>query len=95
MSELAIVSARRARLQQRADRGSHGARVALELSDEPTRFLSTVQIGITSIGILAGAFGGATLAEELAARLVDEGMALRFFCRAARDRPRRYRCSRS
>ena len=78
MSELAIVSARRARLQQRADQGSHGARVALELSDEPTRFLSTVQIGITLIGILAGAFSGATIAEEFAARLVEKGMALDF-----------------
>ena len=78
MSELAIVSARRVRLQQRADRGSHGARVALELSDQPTRFLSTVQIGITLIGILAGAFSGATIAEELAAYLVEEGIALNF-----------------
>jgi putative hemolysin len=74
MSELAIVSARRARLQQRADSGSHGARVALELSDHPTRFLSTVQIGITSIGILAGAYSGATFAEEFAARLIAAGM---------------------
>jgi putative hemolysin len=74
MSELAIVSARRARLQQRADEGAHGARVALELSDDPTRFLSTVQIGITLIGILAGAFGGATIAEQLAARLVEAGL---------------------
>jgi len=78
MSELAIISARRVRLQQRADLGSHGARVALALSDNPTRFLSTVQIGITSMGILAGAFSGATLAEELAAYLVNEGMALDF-----------------
>jgi putative hemolysin len=46
MSELAIVSARRVRLKQRADAGSHGAQIALALSDEPTRFLSTVQIGI-------------------------------------------------
>lgn len=78
MSELAIVSARRVRLQQRAERGSHGAVVALELSDEPTRFLSTVQIGITLIGILAGAFGGATLAEEFAVYLVQKGMTPNF-----------------
>ncbi|MEX1158108.1 MAG: hemolysin family protein [Thermomicrobiales bacterium] len=62
MSELAVVSARRARLQQRVDNGSVGARVAIELAEEPTRFLSTVQIGITLVGILAGAFGGATVA---------------------------------
>src|SRR5689334_19266942 len=55
MSELAILCARRAKLQQRADSGSKGARVALSLADNPTRFLSTVQIGITLIGILAGA----------------------------------------
>jgi putative hemolysin len=72
MSELAIVSARRARLQQRADAGSAGAKVALDLSDHPTRFLSTVQIGITLIGILAGAFSGATIAGQLAVALVAE-----------------------
>jgi putative hemolysin len=66
MAELAIVSARKARLQQRAEAGSAGARAALELANAPTHFLSTVQVGITLVGILAGAFGGATLAEELA-----------------------------
>jgi putative hemolysin len=74
MSELAIVSARRARLQQRAAAGSAGARVALELSDDPTRLLSTVQIGITLIGILAGAFSGATIAEEFSMALVNAGV---------------------
>jgi len=74
MSELAIVSARRARLQQRANAGSTGARVAIELSDDPTRLLSTVQIGITLIGILAGAFSGATIAEEFAVTLVTAGV---------------------
>ncbi|HEU4556404.1 MAG TPA: CNNM domain-containing protein, partial [Longimicrobium sp.] len=69
MSEIAVVSSRRARLQQRADEGDAGARRALAVAEEPTRFLSTVQIGITLIGILAGAFGGATIAEELAERL--------------------------
>lgn len=69
MSEIAVVTSRRARLQQRADEGSGGARQALKLVDEPTRFLSTVQIGITLIGVLAGAFGGATIAEEIDARL--------------------------
>jgi putative hemolysin len=74
MSELAIVSSRRARLQQRANAGSGGAQVALELSDNPTRFLSTVQIGITLIGILAGAFSGATIAEHLTASLIGSGV---------------------
>jgi putative hemolysin len=66
MSEIAIVSARRARLQQRAAEGERGARVALRMAEEPTRFLSTVQIGISLVGVLAGAFGGATLANRLA-----------------------------
>jgi putative hemolysin len=61
MSELAVVSARTSRLKQRADEGSRGARTAIELADDPNKFLSTVQIGITLIGIVNGAFGGATL----------------------------------
>src|ERR671929_2421611 len=65
MSEIAIVSARKTRLQQRADAGDAGAAAALELAREPTRFLSTVQIGITLVGILAGAFGGATIAAAI------------------------------
>jgi putative hemolysin len=74
MSELAIVCARRARLQRRAALGSHGARAAIQLSDDPTRFLSTVQIGITLIGIVAGAFGGATVSGPVAARLIEAGV---------------------
>ena len=66
MSEIALVSARKVRLRKRAEAGDRGAQAALELSASPGRFLSTVQIGITLVGILAGAFGGATLAEELA-----------------------------
>ncbi|WP_431284295.1 hemolysin family protein [Humitalea sp. 24SJ18S-53] len=66
MSELAIVSARRGRLQAMARRGSVGAAVALRLSEEPQRFLPTVQVGITLIGVLAGAFGGARVAATLA-----------------------------
>lgn len=62
MSELAIVSSRTSRLQSRADEGSSGARAALKLAQDPSRFLSTVQIGITLIGIVTGAFGGARLA---------------------------------
>jgi putative hemolysin len=71
MSELAIVSARKARLQEQAERGDGKARAALELANSPNRFLSTVQVGITLIGILAGAFGGATLSTSLA-DLIDQ-----------------------
>ncbi len=69
MSETAIVSARKARLQQMADEGSSRARDALGLANNPNRFLATVQIGITLIGILTGVFGGATITRELAALL--------------------------
>jgi putative hemolysin len=65
MSEIAIVAARKARLQQSANSGDAGARTALELSTHPNRFLATVQVGITLVGILAGAFGGATLAHKI------------------------------
>jgi putative hemolysin len=68
MAEVAVVSARPVRLGQRAAAGDHGAQAALDLARQPDRFLSTVQIGITLVGILAGAFAGATVAEELAAR---------------------------
>ncbi|HEU0293680.1 MAG TPA: hemolysin family protein [Anaerolineales bacterium] len=67
LAEMAVVSARKVRLQQRAEEGSRGAKTALGLAMQPTRFLSTVQTGITLIGILSGAFGGATIAETLAA----------------------------
>jgi putative hemolysin len=65
MSEIAIVSSRRARLLQMADAGGSGARYALGLASEPTRFLSSVQVGITSIGILNGAIGEASIASRL------------------------------
>ena len=65
LSEMAIISARKTRLQQRADEGDKGANAALALSKEPTRFLSTVQVGITAIGILSGAVGGASIAKEI------------------------------
>lgn len=65
MSEIAIVSSRRARLQQRTEAGSGGARMALKLSQDPGNFLSTVQVGITTIGILSGAFGENAIAERL------------------------------
>ena len=66
MAEMAVVSARKARLQHAAELGRDGARVALELKRDPGRFLSTVQIGITVISVLASVFGGATLADALA-----------------------------
>jgi putative hemolysin len=69
MSETALVSSRKAQLRQRAEAGDKGARAALELADSPTQFLSTVQIGISLIGVLAGAFGGAALAGPLAEAL--------------------------
>jgi putative hemolysin len=65
MSEIAVVSARRARLIQLAEDGSKGARHALTLASEPTRFLSSVQVGITSIGILNGAIGEGAIAARL------------------------------
>ena len=61
MAEIALVSAKKARLQQRAKEGSHGAKMALALQSQPERFLSTVQVGISLVGVLAGAFGGASL----------------------------------
>ena len=68
-SEIAVVSARRSRLQRRADTGNHGAREALELAEHPDRFLATVQVGITLISTLAAAFGGARISEARAAGL--------------------------
>ncbi|EEW25306.1 hemolysin family protein [Rhodobacter ferrooxidans] len=77
MSELAIVSARPARLKVMSDNGSRGARVALRLAEDPGRFLSSVQIGITLVGVLAGAFSGATLGARLAAALPGFGVPAR------------------
>lgn len=65
MAEIAVVSVRKARLKVLADEGSHRAKLTLEVAQQPTRFLSTVQVGITLIGIFAGTFGGATLTEQL------------------------------
>jgi putative hemolysin len=66
MAEMAVVSSRKARLEQRANAGDANARAALALADSPTQLLSTVQIGITLVGVLAGAFGGATVSRALA-----------------------------
>lgn len=77
MSEIAIVAARKSRLEGSARAGDLHAASALALANQPTRFLSTVQIGITAIGILAGAFGGATFAGQLSTFLQSLGMAQR------------------
>lgn len=74
MSELAIVSSRPARLKVLAERGDGGAQTALRLADDPGRFLSSVQIGITLVGVLSGAFSGATLGARLAAALPAWGV---------------------
>lgn len=74
VSELAIVSSRRARLKMLVDSGRRGASTALALHEEPGRFLSTVQIGITLIGILAGAYSGAGLGELLSGWLAGRGL---------------------
>jgi putative hemolysin len=71
MSETAVVAARRTRLEHRAEGGDEGARTALALAAHPNNFLSTVQVGITLVGVLAGALGGAGLADLLAARLAQ------------------------
>src|SRR5438477_10446120 len=65
MSEIAVVSSRKIRLEQMAEAGFAGAQSALALSQDPSRFLSTVQFGITLIGILSGAYGEAALASRL------------------------------
>jgi len=67
MTELAVVSSRKSRLRVMAADGNTGARSALALAESPNRFLPTVQVGITLVGLLAGAFGGITIAEEIAA----------------------------
>lgn len=69
LAEMALVSARKARLQEWARQGNQRARAALDLTATPNRFLATVQIGVTLIGILAGAYGGVTVADNLAAYL--------------------------
>lgn len=74
MSELAIVSSRPARLRALIDRGVKGSRRALALASDPGRFLSTVQIGITLVGVLSGAFSGATLGLRLTDWLAERGV---------------------
>lgn len=74
LSEMALVSSRPARLKARLDKGDRGAAAALALTEDPGRFLSTVQIGITLVGVLSGAFSGATLGARLGAVLPGWGV---------------------
>jgi putative hemolysin len=78
MSELAIVSARTSHLQAKADKGSRGAATAIALAADPGKFLSTVQIGITLVGIIAGAYSGASLGGPVGERLEYLGVASRY-----------------
>ena len=75
MSEMAVISARKSNLQTDANKGSKAAKTALNLSSDPDKFLSAVQIGITLIGILTGIFSGKAIADSFAALLVRAGMA--------------------
>jgi putative hemolysin len=78
LSELAIVSSRKSRLKSLADAGKTGAATALRLAEEPGRFLSTTQIGITLVGLVAGAVSGAALGDMLSAALAERGMPAAF-----------------
>ncbi|HTH44983.1 MAG TPA: hemolysin family protein [Oxalicibacterium sp.] len=71
MSEIAIVTSKRIRLQKLSENGSRGAKAALDLSESPSRFLSTIQVGITLIGIFNGAFGEASLVDRLTPQLAS------------------------
>ena len=75
MSEIAIVSSRKSRLEDLMRKGNKKAKLVLHLSESPNRFLSTIQVGITLIAILIGVFGGTGLAHELDRRLLIMGMA--------------------
>jgi len=72
MSEMAVVASKKVILQAQANKGNQAAQTALELTEDPDRFLSTVQVGITLIGIVAGAFGGSAIAEDIAAFIQAE-----------------------
>ena len=74
MSEIALISARRSNLEMQARQGSAGARQALKLAKDPDRFLSTVQIGITLIGILTGIYSGDALAAKFGRELAELGI---------------------
>jgi putative hemolysin len=78
LSEMALVSSKRSRLQALAAQGKSGAKSALALLEDPTTFLSAVQIGITLIGLVTGVYSGATLAERLASMLLPLGVPVRY-----------------
>ena len=78
MSEIAIVTAKKSRLMAIAAKGNSSAQVALKLAEDPTQFLSTVQIGITSIGLLNGIVGESILAEPFALWLQSLGVPVNF-----------------
>ncbi len=78
MSEAALISVRKPRLEQESRRGNKAAKTALEIADDPDRFLSTIQIGITLIGILTGLYSGATISATFADILADWGVSPRY-----------------
>src|SRR6187401_1695744 len=78
MSEMALTASRKARLQVMVETGDDGARAAMDLHENPTRFLSTIQIGITSIGVLNGIVGEAAFAEPFAQWLITLGVSSKF-----------------
>ena len=77
MSEIAMISARRSNLEMQARQGDAGARQAQKLIDDPDKFLSTIQIGITLIGILTGIYSGDALASKFGRELAALGISLR------------------
>ena len=77
MSEIALVSARKSKLSSEARKGNKAARTALKLAEDPDRFLSTIQIGITLIGILTGLYSGAALADDVGRLLQEWGLPAR------------------
>ena len=99
MSEIALISARRSNLELRARQGNAGARRALRIIEDPDKFLSTIQIGITLIGILTGIYSGDALAAKFGRELALLGIPLRTSrarCVPSRWRPRRsYGCFRA
>ena len=86
MSEMAIVSSRTSRLKAMVDQDVVGARRALALASDPGRFLSAVQIGITLVGVLSGAFSGATLGQRFSVWLMAQGLSQRCGGRGRRRR---------
>ena len=73
LSEIALVSARKARLEQKRIQGSKGARIALTLQEDSDNFLSAIQVGITLIGIVTGVYGGENIADDIAPVLMQWG----------------------